>query len=415
MSHILLLLLAVNVSSFSSGFSFSPLYVLQEEIINQAGSFVNEIPSITMPLNEISIMLHQEAPSLNEPVINKVLTTLKCASEYNIDRNNMLTIIDYSLPSNEKRLWVFDLKEKKLLFYTYVSHGIKSGTLSTNYFSNKYNSKASSIGVYKTEKAYYGREGLSLRLDGLDRSFNDNASNRSVVMHGGWYMDEQFIKRYGRPGRSWGCPALPLSLYQPIINTIKDNSLLVAYYPSDIWFVKSRFLNCDKIKSTAKVNTLQTDAKKNMDDNEPRDDVLFANTTKNIKQADDNPIVVMSADNYERIFHTKAPLGRMLRRQINHAEYIALSNTEFHRLAVHNNVNDKEGLNAVYFVVPVIKMIRGYYETQMQIVNMGKIKDVHFNADLSKNEPVKNYSVIFESKSAINLKATNRFIRWLGL
>ena len=108
-------------------------------------------------------------------------------------------------------------KEKKLLFHTYVSHGITSGTLLTNYFSNKYNSKASSIGVYKTEKAYYGREGLSLRLDGLDRSFNDNASNRSVVMHGGWYVDEHFIKKYGRPGRSWGCPALPLNFINPLL------------------------------------------------------------------------------------------------------------------------------------------------------------------------------------------------------
>jgi hypothetical protein len=410
MSHILLLLLAVTYSNFSS----FPLKQIQEKIIDKENILINEIPSIAMPLSGIKEMLYQQAPNLREPVIHKVLTTLKCAMEYNLDRNNILTIIDYSLPSNEKRLWVFDLKEKKLLFYTYVSHGIKSGTLLTNYFSNKFNSKASSIGVYKTEKAYYGREGLSLRLDGLDASFNDNASNRSVVMHGGWYMEEQFIKRYGRPGRSWGCPALPLTLYQSIINTIKDNSLLVAYYPSDIWFEKSKFLNCDKGKTALKPVTAPTE-KPILNNNEYREDVLFANTSGRIKHADDNPIVVMSADNYEKIFHTKAPLGRMLRRQINHEEYIALSNTEFHTLAIHSSSDDKEVLNTIHFVVPVLIMVRGYYETQMQIVDMGKIKDIRFNADLSKNEPVTSYSVSFETRPNINLKSTDRFIRWLGL
>lgn len=409
MSHTLLLLLAVSFPDFSS----APMTFIKGKIISKETTLANEIPPIIMPLNEINSMLHQQAPTLNEQVINKVLTTIKCAMTYNVDRNNVLTIIDYSLPSNEKRLWVFDLKEKKLLFHTYVSHGIKSGTLATNYFSNKNNSKASSIGVYKTEKAYYGREGLSLRLDGLDVSFNDNASNRSVVMHGGWYVDEQFIKRYGRPGRSWGCPALPLSLYQPIINTIKDKSLLVAYYPSDAWFGKSKFLNCEKIRAASNTNQL-TEATIAGINPEQREDVLFANTTsKNIKHADDNPIVVMSADNYERIFHSKAPLDRMLRRQINKAEYIALSNSEFHRLATYSG--GKEGLNSVYFVVPVIIMVRGYYETQMKIVDMGRIKGVHFNADLSKNEPVTSYSVSFETRPTINLKATNRFIRWVGL
>ena len=161
-------------------------------------------------------------------------------------------------------------------------------------------------------------------------------------------------------------------------------------------------------------NTLISDAKKALDNGEQREEVLFADTTKGIKHADDNPIVVMSADNYERIFQIKAPLERMLRRQINNEEYIALSNAEFHRLAV-NGMNGKEGLKAVYFVVPVLIMIRGYYETQMKIVDLGTIKEVRFNADLSRNEPVKSYSVSFETKPSINLKATNRFIRWLGL
>lgn len=410
MSHFLLLYLAVTYS----GFTLPPLEPMQEKLIAQGNLLINEIPSVAMPLSDIKEMLHQEAPSLKEPVINKVLTTLKCAMEYNVDRNNILTIIDYSLPSNEKRLWVFDLNDKKLLFNTYVSHGIKSGTLFTSNFSNKFNSKASSMGVYKTEKAYYGREGLSLRLDGLDVTFNDNASNRSVVMHGGWYVDEQFIKRYGRPGRSWGCPALPLDLYQSIINTIKNSSLMVAYYPSENWFEKSKFLNCDRVKSATK-SIVSRSENLSVTNDEHRDDVLFANTSGKVKHADDNPIVAMSADNYERIFHTQAPLERMLRRQINHAEYIALSNSEFHDLAVRSEGSHKEDLSAINFVVPVIVMVRGYYETQMKIVDMGKIKGIRFTDDVSKKEPVSNYLVSFETRPSISLKPTNRFIRWVGL
>jgi hypothetical protein len=212
MRIILLWMLAVTTTCFSQQ---SPNALQQKEllipytnytnILDEIRTFVSEkfsLPGFSRnkpvdELSDINNMLQKEANTLNASVIQKVLTTLKCSLEYNVNHNNILTIIDYSLPSSEKRLWVFDLKEKKLLFHTYVSHGIKSGTLLSNYFSNKYNSKASSIGVYKTNKTYYGRDGLSLRLDGLDSGFNDNASNRYVVMHGGWYVNEPFIKKYG--------------------------------------------------------------------------------------------------------------------------------------------------------------------------------------------------------------------------
>lgn len=410
MINILLLLLAVS----SSGFSLSDLNTPTGSSLDVHSGVISELPSISPQLNEIKDLLHAEAPSLRESVINKVLTSIKCATEYNVERNNILTIIDYSLPSNEKRLWVFDLRAKKLLFYTYVSHGIKSGALLTNYFSNKNDSKASSIGVYRTEKAYYGREGLSLRLEGLDRSFNDNAFNRSVVMHGGWYMDEQFIKRYGRPGRSWGCPALPLTLYQPIINTIKDASLFVVYYPDDDWFGKSKFLNCDKMNTAQKTDTSASNIKLSKANDEQREYVLYADISKNNNAKAEEPVLVMAADNYERIFHAKVPLERMLRRQINKAEYVALSNVEFNQLVAQNN---REELKAVSFVIPVIHMVRGYYETQMQFVNLGIIKDIRLNDGPANNSNglTKSYTVSFEDKPAVRLKSTNRFIRWVGL
>ncbi len=372
----------------------------------------------TINLNEIKEMLDKEASSLNVDVINKVLTTLECAKEYNSDKN-ILTIIDYSLPSSEKRLWVFDLKDKKLLFNTYVSHGIKSGVLSSTYFSNKYNSKATSMGVYKTEKAYYGRHGLSLRLEGLEAGFNDNASNRAVVMHGGWYVDERFIKKYGRAGRSWGCPAVPTLLTEPIINTIKEKSIFVMYYPSDNWFLKSKFLHCSHFSSLKNIDTVVKEGKPTISENEQRDDILFVDIKKSNQRLDNAAVLVISADNYEHIFHKKSPLERMLRRQINNTEYIALSNEEFKTLITNSsktlNSDSREGLDVVSFVVPVVKMLRGYYATEMQIVNFGKIKDVIVQGSSLDNQLAKNFIVQFENRPGVNLKPTHQFIRWLGL
>lgn len=410
MVNILLLLLAA--SSFD--FSLPPMNELKGKL-DQNQRILSEIPTINTQLNEIKEMMQTETTNLNPPVINKVITSLKCATEYNVERKNILTVIDYSLPSNEKRLWVFDLNQKKLLFNTYVSHGIRSGTLLTNYFSNKNDSKASSIGVYKTDKSYYGREGLSLRLEGLDRNFNDNANSRSIVMHGGWYMDEGFIKRYGRPGRSWGCPAVPLAVYQPLINTIKENSLLVIYYPNDEWFRKSKFLTCDMINPRIdSYNKLVSESQPSTDTSDTREPILFADLNNNNSREESDPVLAMAADTYERIFHTKAPLSRMLRRQINNAEYIVLSTKEFNQLVTSN---DKESLMTIKFVVPEIIMVRGYYETQMKILPMGAINEVR-SANVSSKDQTQtagNYSVSFDKRATVNVKTTNRFIRWVGL
>jgi len=343
-------------------------------------------------IDEITHMLQQE-PSLHSDVIHKVSTILKCAHGAYME-HPIVTIIDYSLPSNEKRLWIFNLEEKKLLFHTYVSHGINSGALISNLFSNKHDSKASSIGVYATEKAYHGREGLSLALEGLDAGFNDNAANRAIVMHGGWYVDEAFIKKYGRAGRSWGCPALPLQFSESIINTIKDQSLMVIYYPNDQWFLKSKFLKCDTRSLSNQATVIPTE------ETVPRDEVLLVNY-----KSSEPMVVAMAADDYMHIFRTNVPLARMLRRQINHMEYVALSTTEFEKMT-----HDPAQLNAVHFVLPIVKMVRGYAVTEMHLVDFGKIKEITSPLDTSHH-----YTVYFETKSAVMLRATNQFIRWLGL
>tara|TARA_R110002126_G_scaffold273866_1_gene418591 strand:+ start:113464 stop:114714 length:1251 start_codon:yes stop_codon:yes gene_type:complete len=361
-------------------------------------------------ISSIKTMLEQPTADMSPALISKVLTTLTCAKAKNTQHNHILTVIDYSKPSNTKRLWVFDLNKNKMLFHTYVSHGIKSGALFTDQFSNRNNSKASSLGVYKTDKAYYGRHGLSLKLAGLERGFNDRAFNRAIVMHSAWYMDEAFIKKYGRPGRSWGCPAIPENLKKPLINAIKDNALLVVYYPGEKWVQQSKYLNCGGFSPKPSTDLMLTTLHKPAQE---RAGILFVERNKNNKREESEPIVVMSADNYSTTFKQHVPLKRMLRCQINHKEYIALSNHEFEVLAEDTT---EHAFNHVLFVRPEVKNIRGYHKTFMNVVNMGKIKHVKIHArDLSQEQTQKSYTLTFDKRSPVQLKTTHRFIRWLGL
>jgi len=405
----LLILAVVSVS-----LTLNPAQHLQAKEIN---TVMNDI----MP----SAILHQVYPKatndqliqiktmlfnnhLSKAVINKVLSVLRCSANSTHERDDILTVIDYSLPSNEKRLWVFDLANYKLLYNTYVSHGIKSGVLASNHFSNKHDSKESSIGVYKTDKPYYGRHGLSLKLSGLDYGFNDNADSRAVVMHGGWYVDEDFIKRYGRAGRSWGCPAVPSALTKPIIDTIKGDSLFVAYYPSDSWFGKSRFLKCDYVPATQ----YETGVNQSIDEIEQRDEILFADTHQKDKLSDSTPVIVISANCYERIFHHSAPLTRMLRRQMNHLEYVALNAQELQSIANNMDTTMTPDDTMIYFVVADVKMERGYYVTEMRVVNQGHIMDLKSTSNSPENP---SYVINLESKNGIDIKSSKRFLRWIGL
>lgn len=356
-------------------------------------------------LTSIQKMLEEKSVGMSPVVISKTITTLKCAQSRHTNHHHILTVIDYSLPSNQKRLWVFDLRENKMLFHTYVSHGITSGTLLTNQFSNKHNSKASSIGVYRTDQSYYGRHGLSLRLTGLEPGFNDHASGRAVVMHSAWYVNEAFISKYGRPGRSWGCPAISKDIKKPLITAIKNNGLLVIYYPGEKWVKNSRYLNCGHYSAMPQGNLVKTALQK---PTKEHTDILFIEKNKNNKREKNEPIVVMSADNYLKTFQTKVPLLRMLRCQINDSEYVALSDAEFETLAAATAV-DNNAFKDVFFVIPEVKNIRGYYKTEMKFVHLGKIQAVSIHPNSNK------YTVTFDKSPPAQLKTTHRFIRWLGL
>jgi hypothetical protein len=144
-------------------------------------------------------------------------------------KNPVLTVIDFSLPSTKKRLWVIDLKKKEVLMNTVVSHGRNSGLLMAKKFSNNPQSYQSSLGFYKTGETYLGKHGYSLRLDGLENGFNDQARNRAIVVHGADYAREEVAKMSGRLGRSLGCPAVPSELSKEVIDLIKNGSLLFIF------------------------------------------------------------------------------------------------------------------------------------------------------------------------------------------
>lgn len=181
---------------------------------------------------------------------------------YNLIENNLLsdsayilTICDFNLSSNKKRLWVIDVKSEKLIFHTLVSHGKNTGEEYAVNFSNKINSYQSSLGFYKTANTYDGSNGFSLRLIGLDEGINSNAFERAIVMHGADYCSEEFIMENNRLGRSFGCPAIPQKYAKQIMETIKDNQCLYIHY-NDINLLKqSKWLN--KTPSLATINKFE--------------------------------------------------------------------------------------------------------------------------------------------------------------
>ena len=149
-----------------------------------------------------------------------------------VQNDTLLTIIDFSSSSTERRLFILDLKNQEIVKNTLVAHGKNSGVNIAEYFSNKRHSNKSSLGLYITAETYSGKHGYSLRLDGMNNGLNDKARNRAIVIHGADYVSENFIDTNGRIGRSFGCPALPDDETEEIINLIKNGSCLFIYHPS---------------------------------------------------------------------------------------------------------------------------------------------------------------------------------------
>ncbi len=201
------------------------------------------VPALAeMPLDA---QLAQAAPAANPKVLALATRAADCARRQGLlDGFRHLAVIDYSLPSTRPRLWIFDVARGRLLHQELVAHGRNTGERLAERFSNVEGSKMSSLGLYQTAETYYGSNGYSLRLRGLDAGFNDNALSRAIVMHGAPYVSEAIAERLGRIGRSWGCPAVRSEVARTVIDTLKGGALLFAYYPDRKWLAESPLLRC---------------------------------------------------------------------------------------------------------------------------------------------------------------------------
>jgi hypothetical protein len=194
------------------------------------------------PESLISYLVTQ-APGLRSDVLRLALDATGCAAKAGlVKRKDLITVIDYSIPSTEPRLFTFDLSSRKLLFRELVAHGKNSGGVVPTKFSNEHGSLATSLGLFVTADTYFGSNGYSLRLRGLEQGVNDNAWDRAIVMHGAHYVSSIAIRALGRLGRSWGCPAVRSEISRKLINTIRGGTPLFAYYPDREFLAHSRFV-----------------------------------------------------------------------------------------------------------------------------------------------------------------------------
>lgn len=203
-------------------------------------------PQARSPLSvetEARVLSAQTHQKLNPQVAKLALMAFYKTQQRGISHKPILTVIDYSKPSTERRFWVIDLRTDKVLYQELVAHGKNSGANYATHFSDSGGSRASSIGTFVTSSStYQGQHGTSLRIDGLEPGFNRQALNRGVVVHGAAYVSDDFAKKNGRLGLSWGCPALNPRVVKPVINQIKGGSVIFAYYPDPRWLRTSQYV-----------------------------------------------------------------------------------------------------------------------------------------------------------------------------
>lgn len=188
--------------------------------------------------------LAAQAPDLDPRVLRTALSAMECAIAGGADPAKRLAVIDFSLPSTEQRLWIFDLLEQRLVLQDLVAHGQGSGDNLASRFSNVEGSHQSSIGLFRTQESYFGRHGYSLRMDGLEPGFNDLARERAIVIHSADYVDPSWISRHGRIGRSQGCPAVRPEVGDMVVDSLKGGQFMFSWYPDDHWLANSELINC---------------------------------------------------------------------------------------------------------------------------------------------------------------------------
>ena len=202
--------------------------------------------SASPPDSLLEAQLSAAAPALAPKVLKLALSAMQCATASGIQPSRRLAVIDYSLSSNVPRLWVFDLEQRSVLHQELVAHGRNSGDELATAFSNRLGSFQTSLGLFRTTETYDGRNGYSLRMEGLEPGFNDKAYERAIVIHGAPYVDPAFIAENGRLGRSQGCPAVADGVARQVIDDLKEGQFVFSYYPDRAWLASSRYLRCNE-------------------------------------------------------------------------------------------------------------------------------------------------------------------------
>ncbi len=201
--------------------------------------------------------LARQAPGLDRKVLDLAVTAMQCAVRSGLEAAERLAVIDFSLPSSERRLWIFDLTEKALLVEDLVAHGQNSGDNYATAFSNVVGSYQSSIGLFRTQESYFGRHGYSLRMDGLEPGINDKARERAIVIHTADYVDPDWIARQGRIGRSQGCPAVRPEIGEMVVDSLKGGQFMFSYYPDQDWLASSAYINCQPSRVASIIEPLR--------------------------------------------------------------------------------------------------------------------------------------------------------------
>jgi hypothetical protein len=242
--HLVFTLLAASVIAACAAPERRPSQAAQSAVIVPAPAIV-QAPVVDPAAARLSRLLAL-TPGLDAGVLALALESRACALRNgDADKAARLAVIDYSLPSTAKRLWVLDVEREALLFHEHVTHGSGTGDNMARRFSNVEGSFATSLGLFRTAETYMGGNGYSMRMDGLDPGFNDNARQRAIVMHGAWYANPDLIAKQGRLGRSQGCPALREGVARTVIDTLKNQQMVFSYADDAAFLQRGRSFACD--------------------------------------------------------------------------------------------------------------------------------------------------------------------------
>ena len=240
-------ILLIAIVGIFPGLLFSPSNSASgEKKINSSDEIISDVDYHRLLLTS----LYTECELTDKLDFDVFKQAMEGYNSIEVINKKLLSIIDYSKPSTEKRFFIIDVENHKLLYNTLVAHGKRSGYVNATNFSNRIGSHKSSLGFFRTGNSYYGKRGYSLQLEGLEKGINDNARSRGIVIHGANYVNEKFVNGNGVIGRSWGCPSVSKIISKEIIDLLKGGSLLYIYADDEFYKEKTEIANFRTIENS---------------------------------------------------------------------------------------------------------------------------------------------------------------------